>query len=34
MNKAKFEDILREKGIPVYANVRDSMYPQTNEKGF
>ena len=27
MNKAKFEDIIREKGVLVYTNVGDSMYP-------
>ena len=27
MSKAKFEDIIREKGVLVYTNVGDSMYP-------
>lgn len=31
MNKAKFEDIIREKGVLVYTNVGDSMYPLIHE---
>ena len=27
MNKAKFEDIIRDKGVLVYTSVGDSMYP-------
>ena len=27
MNKAKFEDIIRDKGVLIYTSVGDSMYP-------
>lgn len=31
MTKAKFEDVIREKGVLVYTNVGDSMYPLIKE---
>lgn len=31
MNKAKFEDVIRDKGILVYTGVGDSMYPLIHE---